>query len=239
MVPKMNSRLFAVCLSLILVVATVAVPTEVSATSLITSQSMPDLKTFIASVANGDAGVLAGVYVDGLFALPVIQQPGALAGYVSEEDNTLTQFDWPRIYGVVGLLAHNYLSGANFFQMSIGQKVVMIYGDGRVERYRVTAERRYRATEPFSVHSDFVDLDTDESLSAERLFNEIYKGARHVTFQTCIAKDGNPSWGRLFIIAEPQTSFAALLETSRSHPLFPDKGITLHEGVHAGGNHVR
>ncbi len=30
-----------------------------------------------------------------------------------------------------------------------------------------------------------------------------YTGAGHVTFQTCIIKDGNPSWGRFFVTAIP------------------------------------
>jgi len=35
------------------------------------------------------------------------------------------------------------------------------------------------------------------------MFDLAYKGDRHLTFQTCIERDGSRSWGRLFVIAEP------------------------------------
>jgi hypothetical protein len=39
------------------------------------------------------------------------------------------------------------------------------------------------------------------------MFKRVYFGDRHVTFQTCIEKDGALSWGRLFIIAVPKTEY--------------------------------
>lgn len=214
MAPKTSLRRFAAGLSLLLLLGAAFIPNSVSATPLVDPPVISDLATFAASVVNSEAGVVAGAYADGLFALPIVQQPGALAGYVSEVDNTLTQFGWPQLYGIVGLLAHNYLSGQYFFQIWAGQRIDLIYGDGRIESYRVTAIYRYRATAPFSVHSDFVDLDTKEYLSAEGLFMKVYKGKKHVTFQTCIAKDGNSSWGRLFVIAVPEETLRESLSGS-------------------------
>jgi hypothetical protein len=82
--------------------------------------------------------------------------------------------------------------------------IQLVYGDGRIETYQVTHIYRYRATSPNSVSSDFVDLDTQKTLTASELFKKVYKGSRHVTFQTCISQDGNASWGRYFVIAEPK-----------------------------------
>ncbi|MCL4268439.1 MAG: hypothetical protein KJZ72_02790, partial [Anaerolineales bacterium] len=51
--------------------------------------------------------------------------------------------------------------------------------------------------------SDFRDLETESILTAEQLFNQVYRGEFHLTLQTCIENEGNSSWGRLFIIAKP------------------------------------
>jgi hypothetical protein len=42
-------------------------------------------------------------------------------------------------------------------------------------------------------------------LTTEQMFNKAYRGDRHVTFQTCIEANGEPSWGRLFVIATPKS----------------------------------
>jgi len=166
--------------------------------------ALPNLSSFASSIQNGEGKVIRGAYADGLFALPILQQPGNNAAFVSTVDNTLTQFGMASQFGNVGLLAHNYLSGQFFFQLTIGMVIQLVYGDGRIETYQVTHIYRYRATSPNSVSSDFVDLDTQKTLTASQLFTNVYKGSRHVTFQTCITQDGNSSWGRYFVIAEPK-----------------------------------
>jgi hypothetical protein len=190
-------------ISLLLLVATVILPISVSAAPLAVPTTLSDLLSFTSSIQNGDASVLRGVYVDGLFALPVVQQPGYNAGYVSTADNTMTQFGMATQFGSVGLLAHNYLSGQYFFELIPGMMVQLIYGDGHIEYFQITQIYRYQATAPFSVYSDFVDLATQEYLTGSALFSKVYSGSGHVTFQTCISQDGNSSWGRLFVIAEP------------------------------------
>jgi hypothetical protein len=164
---------------------------------------MPSSEAFIASVADGQAGVVRGVYVPGVLALPVRQQPADNSTYVSPEVGTATQFASAAALGVTGLLAHNYLAGAEFFKLAAGQDVQIVYGDGAVKLYRVTAIYRYQALDPYSPYSDFVDLSTGETKSVGEVFTQVYTGGDHVTFQTCIANNGNPSWGRLFVIATP------------------------------------
>jgi hypothetical protein len=63
--------------------------------------------------------------------------------------------------------------------------------------------QQYQALQPFSPYSNFRDLETQSILTAEQLFNKVYRGEFHLTLQTCIENEGNLSWGRLFIIARP------------------------------------
>lgn len=169
--------------------------------------SLPNFTDFSQSVQNGKADVLRGVYVSNALALPVVQQPEGKAGYVSYKDGEATQFDMASKYGNVGLLAHNHLAGKSFSGLAVGQEVRLVYGDGRVEYFIVTEVLRYRALQPNSPYSSFHNMDKDETLTAEQMFKRVYFGSRHVTFQTCIAENGNPSWGRLFVIAVPKSEY--------------------------------
>lgn len=158
---------------------------------------------FSRSVQNGQANVLTGVYVSNVMALPVVQQPYGNTGYVSNNDGEITQFRMASQFGNTGLLAHNYLSGKSFTELAIGQEVRLVYGDGRVEYFVITEVLRFQALQPNSPYSSFRNLDKDETLSVEEMFKRVYFGDHHVTFQTCIEKDGELSWGRLFVIAIP------------------------------------
>jgi hypothetical protein len=211
MAPRTNTRRFILIpstairsgISLFLLVVLAFLPHAVAAAPLADSATLLDLSSFSLSVQNGDRNVLRGVYVEGHFALPVVQQPSSNAGYVSTTDNTVTQFGLASQFGSVGLLAHNFLSGQYFFQLMPGMMIQLIYGDGHIERFQVTHIYQYQATSPYSVYSDFIDLDTLEYLTGNALFTKVYMGPRHVTFQTCITYDGNSSWGRFFVVAEP------------------------------------
>jgi hypothetical protein len=108
----------------------------------------------------------------------------------------------------VGLLAHNNLSGRFFFQLAVGQEVRLVYGDGKVEYFVISKILKYQALQPTSPYSTFRDLTNDEKLTAEQLFNKVYRGDRHVTFQTCMEANGNLSWGRIFVVAEPRAQYS-------------------------------
>ena len=168
----------------------------------------PGLGDFISSIINGDPGIVVGVYVEDLFALPVIQQPQDEPSYVSEEKGLLTQFDLPAKHGVVGILAHNTLSGSLFTQLAVGDEVVVVYGDGRSELYIVANAESYQALDPESPYSEFININgaSDLKISSANLYNDIYGVADSLVFQTCIEAGGNPSWGRLFITAERDDS---------------------------------
>lgn len=172
--------------------------------------SLPTLDSFIETVKDGSISTLRGVYVQGVMAYPVIQQPANNAGYVSSLNGRLTQFKLASTYGTVGLLAHNYLAGASFSQLKEGDIITLVYGNGRTSSFMVTDIQSYKAQTPTSPYSNFTDLETNDFYTAEQLFKKVYAGEYRLTLQTCIEKDGDLSWGRLFIIAKPVTESTIL-----------------------------
>lgn len=166
---------------------------------------VPDLPTFTASVQNGQAGTLVGVYAEGLFAFPIMQQPAGQDTYVSPNDQTLTQFARPVRLGVTALLAHNTLSGRIFLRLTPGQPIILVFGDGKTTRFQVASVQYYQALSPTDVHSDFIDLNGPESgqVSAAALYQKIYAQSGELVLQTCFEANGDPAWGRLFVLAAP------------------------------------
>jgi hypothetical protein len=169
----------------------------------IAESAFPNFTNFVKQIQNGEANVLRGVYVPNVLALPVAQQPADDPNYVSGKDGEATQFSTASQYQNVGLLAHNNLSGKVFSQLAVGQEVRLVYGDGKVENFIVTEILHFQALQPKSVSSAFRSMNGDEILSAQQMFNRVYSGARHVTFQTCIKANGNWNWGRFFVVAMP------------------------------------
>ncbi len=168
--------------------------------------SLPSLTAFAGQMVNGEGQQLRGLYATDLFADPVVQQPRGASGFVSPAPDVLTQFNDASQLGATGLLAHNYLAGMQFSQMRAGQIVYLVYGDGRAEPYVVTQLVRYRALQPNSDYSSFVNVSTGERLSAFSLFTRMYGHSGTVVLQTCIEANGISTWGRLFVIAEPASS---------------------------------
>ena len=165
---------------------------------------LPNFSIFAESVQNGKADVVKGVYVPGVLAFPVIQQPVGNPGYVSQAADAITQFGMAAEVGNVGLLAHNHLAGQTFTGLSVGDEVRLVYGDGKVEYFIVTQTLQYQALQPYSPYSEFRDLETSQTITADKLFGKVYRGDRHVTFQVCIEANGVDAWGRLFVIAQPK-----------------------------------
>lgn len=164
---------------------------------------LPPLDDFITQVMNGEADDLRGIYVPGVLADAIVPQPADQPAYVSSQTDTLTQFEMASRFGTIGLLAHNYLAGKDFFLLEEGRPLYLIYGDGRAESYILKEFMRYQALEPQSVTSDFTDLASGEKISASQLFLKVFNRPGDVVLQTCIYADGNASWGRLFIVAVP------------------------------------
>lgn len=161
------------------------------------------LESFIESVMNGEKDAVVGVYVEDVLDLAIIQQPSGAPAYVSSEAQSATQFGMAGQYGSIGLIAHNYLSGEQFFDLEEGQEVSIVFGDGSVEQYVIHEIRHFQALSPNSAYSDFLDLDDDNArYDVSAVFYDIYDNDDTVVFQTCIANDGVSTWGRLFVSAE-------------------------------------
>jgi hypothetical protein len=165
--------------------------------------ALTDLDVFVEQVKNGQADQLRGIYIPGILAAPVVQQPSERDDFVSPWQNIVTQFSLASKVGSTGLLAHNYLAGKSFALLTSGQEFYLVYGDGRVAHFTVSEKLQYEALDPASASSKFVDLETGSTLTHSELFLKVYDRPGQVILQTCIEKDGQPSWGRLFIIAEP------------------------------------
>jgi hypothetical protein len=162
------------------------------------------LKSFIESVSNGYSGQVTGIYAEDLLAFPVVRQPDGNAGYVSTGADDVTQFRMAADYGSKAFLAHNYLAGATFFELSQGQVITLVYGDGSTADFQIQTIRHFQALSPTSPYSNFIDLDgSGEQFTATQLFYQVYNSDNPVVLQTCIANEGESSWGRLFVIAVP------------------------------------
>jgi hypothetical protein len=136
----------------------------------------------------------------------VVQQPTGDPTFVTPRQGFLTQFSSALSAGSTGLLAHNFLAGANFSLLENDQVIYLIYGAGGVHPYSVTGVYRFRATQPGSVYSDFVDLSGGARSSASTILARMYGRRGALVLQTCIAAEGSPTWGRLFVVAEPSAA---------------------------------
>lgn len=169
--------------------------------------SMLSLLDFATAVRNGNSNTLVGVYAPLHFAYMVMQQPANDPGYIVPLPNTVTLFSIATRSGTVGLLAHNNFSGADFFDLSLGQEIDLVYGDGGIHRYSTSTIAHYQALSSGDPYSAFLDVDGNHSkLSSTDLFNRIYMGDPKLVLQTCISANGDRAWGRLFVIATPNSA---------------------------------
>lgn len=159
-----------------------------------------------------ETGIARSVAVDDDSVFPIVQQPQGEPNYVSTNSGEVTLFSSASKYGNIGLLAHNYLSGKSFTDLSVGHEIRLLYEDGESEYFVVSEILQYQALDPENPFSSFQNINNkNEILTAQQMFERVYEGNRHLTFQTCIAKYGESSWGRLFVVAVPETASLSLV----------------------------
>ena len=163
----------------------------------------PSLDAFAQRVSHGAASEVLGLYLDGREALYVVHQPANDPGYVSSVPGTATLFSLAAEAGTLGFLAHREAGGAAFAGLTPGDFLQVVYGGGEIESFVVVEIERYQALEPSNPYGDLVNLETGEELSAAEAFQRLYGGSWGLVLQTCLPRDGDPNWGRLFVLAEP------------------------------------
>jgi hypothetical protein len=171
--------------------------------SIYYQEANPDLLGFIAEVFDGQADVVRGVYVEGVFSLPVFQQPEGDVAYVSSRMGEITEFQSAARNNVTGLLAHNYLSGDLFYNLELGHEVIIVYGNGTLRRYQVVDFQQFERLDRVDLRSSFVELSSGQTLTSDEVFSRFYRGEHKVTFQTCLKRNGISNWGLQFTIATP------------------------------------
>lgn len=167
------------------------------------SSNSNEFRQFIEEVFTDEKGVIRGVYVPGIFSFPVIQQPPGNDIFVSNKSGMVTQFRQADLHGVIGLLAHNYLSGKQFSELEIGQEVIIIYGNKEIKPYRVTRIDAFQKLNPSNLYSNYLDLNSLQEFSTSQVFNKFYQDSNHLIFQTCLEMEGRLDWGLLFVTASP------------------------------------
>lgn len=168
------------------------------------------LRAFAQSVSDATrTGLVTGIFAPGAFAAPVVQQPYNNPIFVSSREDQVTQFRTAQRAGSIGLLAHNYLLGKDFFELQVGSRLHIVYANGRSRAYQVYAIKDYQALSLYT----FRELGTQTSIDQYPLFDQIYRAeGDRVVLQTCIQKGNNLSWGRRFILARPIPFHELLLE---------------------------
>jgi hypothetical protein len=166
------------------------------------SKSIIKVKTPVPTVIVGAETKLGTLELPGAPSLAIVEQPDGQPNFVSTSPDTVTHFAIAQTYGVTGLLAHNTLAGVYFATLKKGDTFDLVDNTGQRLTYQVETIRSYQALSPGSTSSSFVDLADGQNYTASQLFGLVYTGTNQVTLQTCIEKDGDASWGRLFVIAK-------------------------------------
>lgn len=163
------------------------------------NEDFVDLVRFVETVKTGEPDI-TGLYAAHRLAKRVVRQPSGNPDFISNDPHEITQYMLTSTE-VVGLLAHRHLAGKLFSEINLGDILFAIHGDGQIEQYRVVEIRKYQVIGGESVK--YRELDSNEILTAAQLFSYFYLGGPHMTLQTCIMRENNSSWGRLFIKALP------------------------------------
>ena len=190
---------------------------------------LPSLNDFVSQVTSNPTGMISGVYVPTVLADQIRQQPSNNPGYISTQADVITQFGMASKYNTIGLLAHNTAAGESFQNMAVGQVVYLVKSNGDLKAYQISEIQRYQALSPTSPYSNFKNLDIpDATITAQTLFQRTYgRGGGMVIFQTCIEKDGEFSWGRLFVIATPLDNVPQVPESFRMIKFSHYRGVAL------------
>jgi hypothetical protein len=95
-------------------------------------------------------------------------------------------------------LAHSDKAGEQFVQLSYGDEITY---EGKT--YTVNEVIFMQALEPENTRGDLIDLESGKRYTAGEVIKRVYFSGG-MTLQTCVTRDGNPLWGRVFIRANKE-----------------------------------
>jgi hypothetical protein len=167
------------------------------------NSSVPQLEDFIHRVIDGQSGEPRGLYAPGILALQILPQPAGQPAYIAVQDGTVTRFQNAEPFHTIGLLAHNFLSGREFFRLHTGEDLVVVFGDGNLKKFKITEIADFQRLNQVDLRSDFLELPGNQRISADQLFSRFYQQPDQLTLQTCIERDGSSNWGVRMIRAVP------------------------------------
>lgn len=124
------------------------------------------------------------ILAPGLFSVRVVSQNGN-SNFVYPKMGYATQFQDAGWYGTIGILAHDYASGAAFYGLTPGKPVFLIYPGGRVEQWRIVDAFYYYPS---------------AQVTPGMMFDRVYRNGGLV-FQTCKGS------GFFFAIGELERTF--------------------------------
>jgi hypothetical protein len=148
--------------------------------------------------------------------MKIVQQPYKNYNWISDFTNVFTQLAQPRsIYGTKVFSIHTYGNDNVLYDLKVGD--IIFYrtkittnecsNEIYLNFYQVKEIYHYQAVQPLNPRTPLIDLETNETFSSTRIFDKLFGNNKRILFQTCIFKDGNTSWGRLFIVATKLTNY--------------------------------
>jgi hypothetical protein len=149
-----------------------------------------------------EADRISQVEVPGHLSYKVVEQPQGNDAFISHKPVTLTHFRLAAHYGTIGLIAHNSLAGAAFFDLKLGELINVIYQSQNKVSFQIRSIRSFQALSPSRTDSVFIDLENGSRYTASDLFLEIYGADASLVFQTCLERNGLRTWGRFFVLAD-------------------------------------
>lgn len=166
------------------------------------------IETFVPLVLHdsaADPNTIYGVYAPNLFAFWVVQQPPGDGEYISSGPLEVTQFASAASFGTIGLLAHGgtFLAGKEFYRLLPDDLIALIYGDGTIVDYRVTATDWWTVLDPDTRTTFYLPAE-DTTIDWTRLYFRYYAVDGQLTLQTCFEVDGRATGGLLFVTAQPE-----------------------------------
>jgi hypothetical protein len=140
------------------------------------------LKAFIEKVKDGSGRTIKGVYIEDKLEYSVIQQPVGHLAYVAQWP-IATEFNL-RAFGIeddIGLLLEALYIPDTVYDVTVGDKVFLVNGNGGTRGYGVTGIRRFLALSPYYEHTELKELnksnETGKWYTADALFKEMYSDA--------------------------------------------------------------